>query len=226
MSPSLNKNASDGLASATQEFLEDVSPLESLRLEGPTLEGLLQVFNSYVNLLINALPGSAEHEENLEYSGSRIVKMAETESQQSALLANASLLADELLPRAAMKLLSLQSTNKLEDHARRTPDKQNRYPEQRDWKRRLQRSVDRLRDSFCRQHALDLIFSEEGDIRLNAHMYIMIDDLMEEPEWFPSPIFQVKQCSLYPLDSRLTEAAMQCSLFLISVVKLGFDAPG
>ncbi|KAF8040559.1 hypothetical protein BT93_B2707 [Corymbia citriodora subsp. variegata] len=171
-----------------QEFLEDVSPLESLQLEGPTLEGLLQVFNSYVHLLINALPGSAEHEENLEYSGSRIVKMAETESQQLALLANASLLADELLPRAAMKLLSFHSTSKIEDQARRAP--QNRYPEQRDWKRRLQRSVDRLRDSFCRQHALDLIFSEDGDIRLNSNMYIMLDDLMEEPEWFPSPIYQ------------------------------------
>lgn len=171
------------------------------------MEGLLQVFNSYVNLLINALPGSAEHEENLEYSSSRIVKMAETESQQIALLANASLLADELLPRAAMKLLS--SMNKLEDHAKRTPDRQNRHPEQRDWKRRLQRSVDRLRDSFCRQHALDLIFSEDGDIRLNAHTYIMMDDLMEEPEWFPSPIYQVKQCSLYPLDSCVAEAAVQ-----------------
>ncbi|XP_030449403.1 exocyst complex component EXO84A [Syzygium oleosum] len=187
--PKLSSSANK-LNTMVQEFLEDVSPLESLHLEGSTLEGLLQVFNSYVHLLINALPGSAEHEENLEHSGSRIVKMAETESQQLALLANASLLADELLPRAAMKLLSLHSTNKLEDHARRTPDKQSRYPEQRDWKRRLQRSVDRLRDSFCRQHALDLIFSEEGDIRLNAHMYIMIDDLMEEPEWFPSPIYQ------------------------------------
>ncbi|XP_048136897.1 exocyst complex component EXO84A [Rhodamnia argentea] len=187
--PKLSSSANK-LNTMVQEFVEDVSPLESLQLEGPTLEGLLQVFNSYVNLLINALPGSAEHEENLENSGSRIVKMAETESQQIALLANASLLVDELLPRAAMKLLSLHSMNKPEDLARRTPDKQNRHPEQRDWKRRLQRSVDRLRDSFCRQCALDLIFSEDGDIRLNAHMYIMMDDLMEEPEWFPSPIYQ------------------------------------
>lgn len=174
-----------------QEFLEDVGPLESLQLDGPALEGVLQVFNSYVNLLINALPGSMENEENLEGSGGKIVRMAENESQQMALLANASLLADELLPRSAMKLLPLSQSNRVEATPKRASDRQSRLPEQREWKRKLQRSVDRLRDSFCRQHALDLIFTEDGDIRLNAQIYISLDGNSEEPEWFPSPIFQV-----------------------------------
>ncbi|XP_021293217.1 exocyst complex component EXO84A [Herrania umbratica] len=176
--------------SMVQEFLEDVGPLESLQLDGPALEGVLQVFNSYVNLLINALPGSMENEENLEGSGSKIVRMAENESQQMALLANASLLADELLPRSAMKLLPLSQSNRVDATPKRASDRQSRLPEQREWKRKLQRSVDRLRDSFCRQHALDLIFTEDGDIRLNAQIYISLDGNSEEPEWFPSPIFQ------------------------------------
>ncbi|XWS22518.1 hypothetical protein CRYUN_Cryun29cG0043100 [Craigia yunnanensis] len=175
--------------SVVQGFLEDVGPLENL-LDGPALEGVLQVFNSYVNLLINALPGSMETEENLEGSGSKIVRMAENESQQMALLANASLLADELLPRAALKLLPLSQSNRVDATPKRASDRQNRLPEQREWKRKLQRSVDRLRDSFCRQHALDLIFTDDGYIRLNAEIYLSLDGNTEEPEWFPSPIFQ------------------------------------
>ncbi|KAF5443240.1 hypothetical protein F2P56_035813 [Juglans regia] len=174
-----------------QEFIEDVEPLESLQLDGPALEGVLQVFSSYVNLLINALPSSMDDDENHEGFGKKIVRMAETEAQQIALLANASLLADELIPRATMKLLQLQKTNRVEEPPRKAADRQSRLPEQRECKRRLQRSVDRLRDSFCRQHALEIIFTEDGDTSLGAHMYINMDGAANhEPEWFPSPIFQ------------------------------------
>lgn len=161
-----------------------------MQLGGQTLEGLFQVFNSYVSTLIKALPGSMEEEANIEGSGNKIVRMAETEAQQIALLANASLLADELLPRAAMKLSPLnQATNN--DDPRRRSDRQNRHPEQREWKRRLVSSVDRLKDTFCRQHALDLIFTEDGDSHLTADMYINMDGNVDELEWGPSPIFQV-----------------------------------
>ncbi|XP_059658515.1 exocyst complex component EXO84A [Cornus florida] len=175
--------------SMVQDFCEDVGSLESLQLTDHALEGVLQAFNSYVNMLINALPGSMETE-NLEGSGSRIVRMAESEAQQIALLANALLLADELLPRAATKLSCFQQTNRIDDPPRRSSDRQNRAPEQRELKRRLQRLVDQLRDSFCRQHALDLIFTEDGGVRLSSDMYISMDDTADEPEWFPSPIYQ------------------------------------
>lgn len=138
-------------------------------------------------MLINALPGSVETE-NLE---GRIVRMAETEAQQVALLANALLLADELLPRATIKLTSSQHANRMDEPPRRGSDRQNRLPEQRELKRRLQRLVDQLRDSFCRQHALELIFTEDGGVRLSADMYLSMDGSPEEPEWFPSPIYQV-----------------------------------
>jgi hypothetical protein len=152
-------------------------------LDGPAL----QVFNSYVNLLIRALPISAENEESLEGSGSRIVKMAGTESQQLALLASALLLEDELIPCSAMKLLSFPT--RMYEQPKRASERQSRLPERRQWKKKLQRSVDHLRDSFCRQHALDLIFTEDGDTHLNAYIYTSVDGSTEDPEWFPSAIF-------------------------------------
>ncbi|KAK2636311.1 hypothetical protein Ddye_031103 [Dipteronia dyeriana] len=178
--------------SMVQDLLEDVGSLESMKLDGLALEGVLEVFNSYIDLLINALPGSTETEENVQY----IIRLAETETQQVALLANASLLADELLPRAALKLLPSSQSNRVDMTPRRASDRQNLLPEHREWKRKLQRLVDRLRDSFCRQHALDLIFTEDGDIRLNGQIYTIMDDSTEEPEWFPSPIFQEFFCKL------------------------------
>ncbi|CAN7035870.1 unnamed protein product [Brassica rapa subsp. trilocularis] len=173
--------------SMVQEFLEDAGPLdEALQLDGIALDGVLQVFNAYVDLLINALPGSAENEENPVH---RIVRIAETESQQTALLVNALLLADELIPRSASRILPQGGTNQSTPRRGASSDRQNR-PEQREWKKKLQRSVDRLRDSFCRQHALELIFTEEGEVRLSSEIYILMDETTEEPEWFPSPIFQ------------------------------------
>ncbi|KAL8518861.1 hypothetical protein ACS0TY_009994 [Phlomoides rotata] len=163
-----------------QELCEDIGSLEIMYLSEQALEGVLQSFNSYVTMMIHALPSSVETE-NLEGSARRIVKMAETEMQQIALLANGVLLADELLPRAAMKLLC--SVNRSEDQSQRGP-------EQRELKRRLQRLVDQLRDGFCRQHALELIFTEDGGVRLSADMYISMDESKVDPEWFPSPIYQ------------------------------------
>ncbi|TKV90725.1 hypothetical protein SEVIR_9G047500v4 [Setaria viridis] len=168
--------------SMVQDFFEDVGPLVSLQLGGSAMDGLLKIFDSYVNLLISALPGSVDDEVNLEGLGNKIVRMAEMEDQQLALLANASLLAEELLPRAAMKLYSMNPA--------RGPDRQNRAAEQREWKRKLHRTVDKLRDSFCRQHALDLIFTDDGDTHLSAEMYINMDNTVEDPEWAPSLIFQ------------------------------------
>ncbi|KAK7255030.1 hypothetical protein RIF29_28432 [Crotalaria pallida] len=172
-----------------QDFFEDVGPLLSMQLGGQALEGLFQVFNSYVSILIKALPGSMEEEASFEDSGNTIVRMAETEAQQIALLANASLLADELLPRAAMKLSPINQATYKDDN-RRTTDRQNRHPEQREWRRKLVSSADRLKDTFCRQHALELIFTEEGDSHLTADMYINMDGNADEIEWLPSLIFQ------------------------------------
>ncbi|KAL9228456.1 hypothetical protein vseg_004039 [Gypsophila vaccaria] len=173
-----------------QDFFEDVGPLQNMQLGSRTLEGVYQVFNSYVNMLIKALPNSIEDEANYEGTGSKIVSMSEDEAQQIALLANASLLADELLPRAALKLYPTNQGDYHDEPRERASDRQNRQPEQREWKRRLVSSVDRLKNSFCQHHALELIFTEEGDSNLTADMYIGVDSSGEEMEWFPSPIFR------------------------------------
>lgn len=170
-----------------QEMCEDIGLLRSLQFSNQAMEGVVQVFNSYVHMLVNALPGSTETE-NLE---GRIVRIAEDETQQIALLANALLLAEELLPRAAIKLLPLQQCLPSES-PRKASDRQLRTPEQRELKKRIQRFVDQLRDSFCRKHALDLIFTEDGSARINAKMYLCMDEDAEEPsEWLPSLVYQV-----------------------------------
>lgn len=173
-----------------QDFFEDVGPLHSLQLGGSAMDGLLKIFNSYVNLLISALPHSLDDEANLEGLGNKIVRVAETEEQQLALFANASLLAEELLPRAAMKLLSVNQTG-VNDIRKKSVDRQNRSRAAR-MEKEAATHVDKLKDSFCRQHALDLIFTEDDDTRLSAEMYINMDNTVEEPEWVPSLIFQVR----------------------------------
>ncbi|XP_074270438.1 exocyst complex component EXO84A-like [Silene latifolia] len=189
--PKLSKSA-HRFNSMVQDLFEDVDPLETLQLMHPLLEGVIEVFNSYVTMLTNAFPVSI-NEANQEGAGISIVKEAVTEAQHLALLANALLLSDDYLPRAAAKFLSCNQTTRSNSHdesARRDLERQNRVVEQRDWKKRLQKSVDRLRDTFCRQHALELIFTEEGEVRLTAQLYTAMDGYSEEPEWFPSGIFQ------------------------------------
>jgi exocyst complex component 8 len=41
------------------------------------MDGITQIFNSYVNLLISALPGSMDDEANLDGFGNKIVRMAD-----------------------------------------------------------------------------------------------------------------------------------------------------
>ncbi|XP_047092836.1 exocyst complex component EXO84B-like [Lolium rigidum] len=203
MAPKLSSSAHK-FNSMVQDFFEDVGPLLSLQLGGSTMDGLLKIFNTYIDLLVSALPGSMDDEADLGGLGSKIIRMAETDEQQLALLANASLLAEELLPRAAMKLPSVNQAS-MDSMRKRGPEKQNRAAEHREWKRKLQRMVDKLRDSFCRQHALALIFTEEGDTHLSAEMYINMDNNVQEIEWVPSLIFQELYAKLHRMAGIATE---------------------
>ncbi|KAJ3670171.1 hypothetical protein LUZ60_010495 [Juncus effusus] len=187
MQPKMSSSA-HRFNSMVQDFFEDVGPLLSLQLGGSTMDGLLKVFNSYIDLLKSAVPNTMDDELDPEGSGNKIVRPAVTESQQLALLANASLLAEDLLPRAASRLYHAAT-----DETRKKVQS-NRMPELKEWKRKLQRAVDRLRDNFCRQNALELIFTEDGDdgeSRLCAQMYIDMDSVaLRDHDWAPSPVFQ------------------------------------
>jgi hypothetical protein len=194
-----------------QDFLEDVAPLISMQLGGPTLDGLSMLFDQYVDMLIKAVPSPGEEDEGgAENGDDRKVRAATTEAQQLALLGNASALADELLPRAASKLVpggmqTVMSRDDLRSATRRGRDRDqernqfgavaNRLPELKDWRRKLQRGVDRLRDHLCRQHVLELIYySEEPESQLSPETYLTLDNDGGDPNWLqepmPSPIFQ------------------------------------
>lgn len=43
--------------------MEDVAPLISMQLGGPTLDGLSMLFDHYVDMLIKAVPSPGEDEE-------------------------------------------------------------------------------------------------------------------------------------------------------------------
>lgn len=175
-----------------QDFFDDVAPLVNLQLGGLMLEGLVQVFESYIELLMMAVPGPLD--DSLAAQGDhKIVKPADSESQQLGLLANASALADDILPRVAFKLLPSQSTNTREEMRRRTPDRaaaaSSRTPELREWRRRWQRAVDNLRDHYCRQQVVDLMFTEE-EANFSVDLYINLEDENVNMDPLPSPIFQ------------------------------------
>eukprot|EP00250_Pteridium_aquilinum_P009650 c18827_g1_i1 orf=951-3221(-) len=159
-----------------QDFFDDVAPLVNLQLGGLMLDGLVQVFESYIELLMMAVPAPLEATQ----MDHKIVKSAESESQQLGLLANASALADDVLPRAAVKLL-------------RTPDRttaaSSRTPELREWRRRWQRMVDKLRDHYCRQQVVDLMFTED-EANFSVYFYLNLEDDNAYLEPLPSPIFQ------------------------------------
>ncbi|CAK9881462.1 unnamed protein product [Sphagnum jensenii] len=187
-----------------QDFLEDVGSLISMQLGGMTLDGLSTLFDQYVNLLIKAVPNLDEDEEpGTENSARRKVRLAVTEGQQLALIGNAAALADELLPRAASKLVpsGLQvvagDMQALGHHGLKQGQSLTTTgltPELKDWKRQLQRAVDRLKDHLCRQLVLHFFFADdaEGDSKLSPTTYLNLDN--DSPTWhedpMPSPMFQ------------------------------------
>ncbi|KAI3667609.1 hypothetical protein L6452_42675 [Arctium lappa] len=50
--------------------------------------------------------------------------------------------------------------------------------------------IDRRLLQNGQEHALELIFTEDGSARINAQMYMSMDENSEEPEWFPSTVYQ------------------------------------
>jgi len=188
-----------------QDFLEDVGPLLSMQLSGSALEGLSRVFSSYVKLLIHSLQSSAEDGAMFDGLENKLVSIASTEEQQLALLANASSLSEDLLPRAAMKLTPTSTyQDRMDNPQRRLAERHNLMsPEQKEWKKKLQRTADELKFIFCRQHALDLIYAEDSSCNLTAGVYLNMDNTADEPDWCPSLLFQ----NLFAKLSRMVEMA-------------------
>ncbi|KAL2631592.1 hypothetical protein R1flu_016278 [Riccia fluitans] len=181
--------------SMVQDFLEDVSPLISMQLAGHALDGLAHIFDTYIELLMKALPVLAEDDEE-EKANVNKVQHAENINQQLVILGNAAALADELLPRAASKLIpSSAMKEEFRGSSRRLMERQTvvvaaRLPELRDWRRRLQRGVERLRDHFCLYHVFDVVYNadETEDIRLSPETYLTLDLEVDDYVWLQEPM--------------------------------------
>ncbi|EFJ26745.1 hypothetical protein SELMODRAFT_441646 [Selaginella moellendorffii] len=182
--------------SMVQDFVDDVTPLTSMHLTSTTLDGVARLFDSFVHLLMRAMPAAIDDEDVPEITDNLSIKVADTDAEKLSLLANAAAMADELLPRTIVKILPLKDRE--ESRMRRSLDKPATgvRSEHREFRRRTQRAVDKLRDRFCQKYALELIYTDEGESLLSADLYLGLDNdgdtansaWLDDP--MPSPVFQ------------------------------------
>lgn len=162
------------------------------RFEGTILNRLSQLFDKYVDILIKALPGTSE-EDNLPEQKEAMHFRDETDAQQLALLGTAFTVADELLLMVESRICNPPNENKETGSGPSENTIANITAEFKDWRRRLQHSLDKLRDHFCRQYVLNFIYPREGKTRLDARMYLngKAGDLFWDSDPLPSLPFQV-----------------------------------
>eukprot|EP01018_Ginkgo_biloba_P030439 Gb_10715 [translate_table: standard] len=189
-----------------EDIVEDVSPIASFYIEESILDGIACLFDNYIGILIRAVPCASEDENSMGCRINSKLGSAETEAQQLALLANATALADELLPRAVSKISRQQIGNLEDPHERaseRSTCRTSLLVEHKDWRRHLQRSVDRLRDHICQQYVLGFIYSREGDIQLSANTYL--DGKSEDLFWGQKPMPSLPFQALFAKLSQLAQ---------------------
>ena len=145
--------------------------LTDMELGAAVLNHSAYLFESYVEVLMRALP-SLEEFQNVENIR---VHVAKSEKQQIGILANVIYLQQELVTRALPKLLP-----------------SNQGTARKEWKNRLQKATDRIRNHYCRNKVVELIFTEEDVSRLSADDYILRHNNGDNLDPMPSPLFQVQ----------------------------------
>lgn len=186
-------NSAFKFISVVQDILECLTPFTIVHFGGNILDGLACLFDSYIDTCIRAIPCTSEDENSMEYRNNSNLIYAETEAQQLALLGNASALADELMPLTVSNFLGQQTENQEGTCKTSATEQLASLPlELKDWRRHLQRAADKLRDHFCRQYVLGLIYSREGTVQLTGNTYLngKSEDLFWEPDAMPSSSFQ------------------------------------
>lgn len=86
-----------------QDFVDWLTPLAISHFGGSTLSWISQLFDSYIETLINVLPSPNEDDSLTDPKESTHFK-AETDAQQLALLGTAFTVADESLPITVSKI--------------------------------------------------------------------------------------------------------------------------
>ncbi|CAH9097708.1 unnamed protein product [Cuscuta europaea] len=176
-----------------KEIVERLSPLVILHFGGNILARISQLFDKYVDALIKSLPGLSE-DDNLTELKESVPFRVETDSEQLALLGTAFTISEELLPMVVSRIWNILTESKETDTGGLsdviiTPPS-NTTVDVKEWRRNLQRSLDNLRDSFCRQYIVNFIYSRDGEARLDAQIYLSGMSLMSEVEPLPSLPFQ------------------------------------
>ncbi|GJP68760.1 hypothetical protein CLOP_g25424 [Closterium sp. NIES-67] len=151
------------------------------------------------------------------------VRTAEDEQQQLALLGNASALADDLLPRLAQRLTLAageeggggggggrggRKQGGAEQDRRLSGGGGRNAAEHKEWRRRLQKAVDKLRDVLCSCLVAEFMYGDDGKPILTAHEYLHMDAKMRPTQWalkpLPSPPFQALYMALHSIHSTAT----------------------
>lgn len=121
--------------------------------------------------------------------------------EQLGLLSNATALANELLPRSALKLLpgiEKSCEGILEKAQVKEADIESTFiPELKDWRQNLRKAVKRLQFHICKYHVKLLLYSaDRNELQINPATYLILD--VEEtktslqPDCMPSLVFQVR----------------------------------
>lgn len=166
-----------------QGLLRDTTFMISSQFVKSIYEGVANVFGLYVKLLMQALPRVDEAENGVHGAddGMKLVH-ADSEAQQLVILGNAAALADDLLP---LSVLKWQESVCMEAYKKERAEIQ---LEQKDWRKRLQRMVDELRDTICEQHVLELLFDEREKLLLTADLYMCVHDEEKALAWLQHPM--------------------------------------
>lgn len=204
-------NSAFKFISVVQDIVECLTPFTIVHFGGSILDGLARLFDSYIDTCMRAIPCPSEDENSTEFRDNSNLICAETEVQQLALLGNASALADELMPLSVSKFLGQQTENQEGTYkTAATEQLASLQVELKDWRRHLQRAADRLRDHFCRQYVLGLIYSREGTVQLTGNTYLngKSEDLFWDADAMPSSSFQA-------LFMKLNELAQLAAIVLV-----------
>ncbi|XP_052162892.1 exocyst complex component EXO84C [Oryza glaberrima] len=188
--------------SIVNDVLDQITPMTIVHFGGTILNKFVQLFDKYVEALIEVLPGASE-DDHLVESKEPIEFKAESDAQQIQLIGTAYTVADELLPAAVSKFFDIQTEKKRIGGTGEGLGSGSIYSiEYKEWKRSLQHSLDKLRDHFCLQYVLSFIYLE-GKSRLDARMYLELktDDLLWECDPSPSLPFQALFVKLRQLAS-------------------------
>uniref|UniRef100_A0A0E0ALK1 Exocyst component Exo84 C-terminal domain-containing protein n=1 Tax=Oryza glumipatula TaxID=40148 RepID=A0A0E0ALK1_9ORYZ len=188
--------------SIVNDVLDQITPMTIVHFGGTILNKFVQLFDKYVEALIEVLPGASE-DDHLVESKEPIEFKAESDAQQIQLIGTAYTVADELLPAAVSKFFDIQTEKKRIGGTGEGLGSGSIYSiEYKEWKHSLQHSLDKLRDHFCLQYVLSFIYLE-GKSRLDARMYLELktDDLLWECDPSPSLPFQALFVKLRQLAS-------------------------